>query len=48
MSNLAKYRREAKNAARDLGYGSKVIEAIRKAKTEEEIIRIMQNARKGI
>jgi len=46
MSELAKYRRAAKQAALDLGYSEKTIKAIRLAKSESEIARIMAEARK--
>ena len=43
---LQTYQREARKAAKDLGYGKKVIERINEAKTEGEIQRIMIKARK--
>lgn len=45
MSELAQYKKEAKQAAVDFGYGEAVINAIRKAKSEAEIRRIMITAR---
>ena len=45
-SELEWYKIEAKRAAKDLLYGKAVIEKIDKAKTENEITRIMKNARK--
>ena len=42
---LKQYRRQAKQAALDLGYEDNVISAIRKAKSESEISRIMLDAR---
>ena len=41
------YKRHAYVAARELGYSSKILEKIRNAETEDEIRRIMTNARKG-
>ena len=46
MSELAKYRRAAKQAALDLGYSEKTIKAICLAKSENEISRIMGEARR--
>lgn len=40
------YRSEALRVARDFGYGDHVIKALKEAKTEGEISRIMTNARK--
>lgn len=40
------YKRYAYVAARELGYGSEILNKIRNAETEEEIRRIMTNARK--
>ena len=42
---LRLYRKDALNAAKDLGYGKEVIEAIRNAETKDEISRIMTSAR---
>lgn len=39
------YRREALRAAKDFGYGEKVIAKIKVAKTDNEISRIMMGAR---
>lgn len=39
------YKGEAIKAARDLGYGIEVVEKIRRAKTETEVIQIMCAAR---
>lgn len=39
------YRKEAAKAARQLGYGSKVVDQIKNAKSEAEIKKIMVTAR---
>ena len=44
-AELKTYRREAKVAADELGYGDSVISDIDKAKTKAEITRIMKTAR---
>lgn len=40
------FKQNAIHAAQDLGYGDAVIKKIRAAKTDNEIDRIMRNARK--
>lgn len=40
------YREEAIKAAKDLGYGAKTVKLIEKAESENEITRIMKDARK--
>lgn len=44
--NLNHYRSQAIKAAKDLCYGEIVIKAVKKAKTEEDIRCIMQEARR--
>lgn len=44
-NNSSFYKIWATKAARELGYGKKVREAIEMAETDEEIARIMLNAR---
>lgn len=46
MEGLSSAKKEAKKAAKGLGYGDNVIDAISNAKSESEVTRIMQNARK--
>lgn len=42
---MTHYRKAAIRAAKELFYGNDVVEAIRQAKTDDEIIRIMWSAR---
>lgn len=42
------YKMEAKRAAKDLAYGPKVIKMIENAENDEEIRRIMHDARNGL
>ena len=42
---LESYRKHARKAARQLGYGSKVIDQIKNAESEAEIQKIMVTAR---
>lgn len=42
-----KYKKQAEVAARQLGYSKEVQEQVSKAKTEDEISRIMCNARRA-
>ena len=43
-----KYKRQAITAAKDLRYSEAVLDALRKAVTEEEIYKIMNNARRAL
>ena len=43
--SLKEYKRRCKTAAWQLGYGEDVLEAIRNAKTDNEVCRIMRDAR---
>lgn len=43
--SFSHYKREAIKAAKDFQYGYEVLEAIKKAKTNTEVQRIMINAR---
>ena len=45
-NELECYKIGAKKAAKELFYGKAIIEKIDKAKTENEVTRIMKNARK--
>jgi len=47
MAYNTHYRREALKAAKDLFYGQAIIAEIRKAKSDDEISRIMAKARLG-
>ena len=42
---LRSYKISAESAAEDLGYSKETIECIRSAKSEDEVTRIMTNAR---
>lgn len=44
---LSATKKEAKKAAKGLGYGDNVLDAISNAKNEAEVVRIMRNARLG-
>lgn len=46
MEGLSSAKKEAKKAAKGLGYGDNVIDAISNATSESEVTRIMRNARK--
>lgn len=46
LADLSQYRRQAIKAAEDFKYGRKVENALKAAKTEREITRIMATARK--
>lgn len=41
------YKRKAITAARELGYTSEVVDQLKSAKTELEVLRILQTAREG-
>jgi hypothetical protein len=43
-----KYKRQAMTAARQLGYSETILNALHKAMTEEEVYRIMNNARRAL
>lgn len=45
ITPISEYRSQAKKAAKDLRYGDDVIQAIKNAKSEAEIARIMKTAR---
>lgn len=45
--SLYNYKRTAQKVARELGYGDKVISAIKVAETETAIARIMKTAREA-
>lgn len=45
-ATLKTYREEAIKAAKGLGYGAKTVKLIEKAESENEITRIMKDARK--
>ena len=48
FESLKECKRRCKTAARELGYGEDVLEAIRNAKSNNEVGRIMRDARRNM
>ena len=46
--SLELYRRQAREAARDLGYKASILAAIKTAKSEAEILRLMRKGRESL
>lgn len=48
FESLKEYKRRCKTAARELGYGEYVLEAIHNAKSNNEVGKIMRDARRNM